>query len=629
MFTERRLMFYSTLTTLSLLGAVVKLGAGYLNTAQSTRTALQSMIPPAELEKTMTRLFGLAAFSPFNFQQVSQAFRSIFVGFHAIGISAQETERTLKNMMDALAQGGFLTERNVRQVSNALQDLGFQGVLTQRMVTRLGQIGVPIRPALIHQLHLAADQMQNVGKMGIPAAVAIEAVNREIERTSFHDAARRQALNTLYGNLQVLRDFIGMAAGRTVGGGFSFLFKSLQRVNLELAKMSQAGKMVGFTDIVRIFDREWSPSTHAIINLFILLEYTLKGFIGTVFIVAKAVQVLIWPFAKLFGFVDRTHATMKALGITLGAIIGIWTLYRTTLIAVAIVEAILTIIQIAHGKVMKANTLILGTSSSKGLRGGVKGLIEAWKRWAFEWKLVQGSMTAYERAHTGALARLSRAFWRLVPAITTAAIQAWNFTAALLANPITWIVVAVLALTVGLVLLVTQVKAVNHWLRENYWWFSLIIMLVMGPLGLYVNAVIIISLYWKRIAGWIEAAYNWMKKLVGLKWAPGAGGGGFFSRLLNVAKFTPLNPLLGPTLAYEGIKRRQVGGWASGLTMVGERGPEMVRLPASSRVFPAGQMPAMAGAGIRITVVPQPIYFDRQKIGEVMASVVTDREARL
>jgi hypothetical protein len=300
------------------------------------------------------------------------------------------------------------------------------------------------------------------------------------------------------------------------------------------------------------------------------------------------------------------------------------------MIAVAVVEAIATVIAIAHGKVLRANSLIIGTSSGKGLRGGVKGLIEAWKRWAFEWKLVTGSATAYERAHVGVLARLSRAFWLLVPAIKKATIAIWENTVALLSNPITWIVAIVLALTVGLVYLVTQVKAVNHWLRENYWWFSLIIMLVMGPFGLYVNTVIIISLYWKRISGWIESAYNWMKKLVGLKWAPGAGGGGgFFSRLLNVAKFTPLNPLLGPTLAYEGIKRRQVGGWASGLTMVGERGPEMVRLPASSRVFAPGQMPAMAGAGIRVTVVPQPIYFDRQKIGEVMASVVTDREARL
>jgi hypothetical protein len=630
-------MFYSTLGVLGLGAGLVKLGFDYQNTAQSARVALRAMMPPAELDKTMSRLFTLAAYSPFNFQQVTQAFRSIYVGFSEAGISAAQTVRTLTNTMNALAQGGFLTEQAVRRLSNAYQDLAFQGTLTQRMVTRLGQLGVPIRSALINQLHLTADQMKNVGKMGIPARVAIEAINRELEKSPWVGAAQRQALGTLYGNLQVIRDFLGMAMGRATGGPFQFIFRNLQGINKELIKMGLAGRQIGLSDIVRVFDRQLSPSTHLIINAFVLLEYTLKGFMGIWFALVKTVQTILWPFDKLFGIVNQTQWTMKVLGTTLGILIGAWTIYKSTMIAVAIVQAISTAITAVQTFLFGKQVSVIGTKD-RGLIGTIWRLIKAWWAYVFVEETVQ-SRTAAGRfgglitrfKNTGPIARFTRFLWGLVPPLVAAGAAAWNFTVALLANPITWIVIAVLALTVGLVLLVTQVKAVNHWLRQNYWWFSAIIMLVMGPLGLYVNAVIIISLHWKAIANAIKAAFFWMKRLVTLRWVPivGGGGGGGLGLFGKILKYSPLNPVLGPTLIKEAIGRRQMGGWASGWNVVGERGPELVRLPGSSRVFPHGQVPAMAGDGIRITVVPQPIYFDRQKVGEIVARVITDRKARL
>lgn len=55
----------------------------------------------------------------------------------------------------------------------------------------------------------------------------------------------------------------------------------------------------------------------------------------------------------------------------------------------------------------------------------------------------------------------------LVVGLTAAAIAAAEFTAAMLANPVTWIVVGVMALVAGLVLLVTHWRQVWGWIQTN------------------------------------------------------------------------------------------------------------------------------------------------------------------
>jgi hypothetical protein len=68
-----------------------------------------------------------------------------------------------------------------------------------------------------------------------------------------------------------------------------------------------------------------------------------------------------------------------------------------------------------------------------------------------------------------------------------------------------------------------------------------------------------------------------------------------------------------------------------GPVVVGEAGPEIVMPPRGSRVIPHAQSVALAGGagpGINVTVMPQAIYFDSKKIGQIIAQVKTDKEAR-
>jgi len=60
----------------------------------------------------------------------------------------------------------------------------------------------------------------------------------------------------------------------------------------------------------------------------------------------------------------------------------------------------------------------------------------------------------------------------LIPAIGAAATSVWTFTAALLANPITWIVVAIIALIAAIVLLWKNWDQVSEWLIKSWEWIK-------------------------------------------------------------------------------------------------------------------------------------------------------------
>jgi hypothetical protein len=637
LFTGRRLMFYGTLGFLALGASVAKLGFSYESTLQQARVALLPVLgSTSALNEQLNKLFGLAALSPFQFKDVVTGFTTFYKAAHLSGLGVDEVNRTLQNVTDALsAVPGKATAANLNRVTTAFQHMLNLGRPTGRLMQQLASLGIPIEAVLKKQLHLSDMQLRNIARSGITTRQVLDAFNAFIEGTKgYTGQAAATQLQTLTGAWSSFKDFLSQAAGGGEGGVFHSLTKLLAGVDIELGKITKTGKAATLTDVANALDKRVSPSTHIIVNLFITLQTALKTVIISFAVLFKVVTFLLKPLdfvASLFG---ANKAAAKLLGIVLGILITQFLLARTAMILFSFAS-------------------ILTTFSLKGLATMVRVLIgaEGLQMLSLALKRVIIGMigSSIATSEFAAATRLMYGFWKtkgligifrllptylrlIAPGFMRAAAASWAFTASLLANPITWIVLAVVALTVGLVLLVTQVKSLNHWLKENYWWVSLLVIVLMGPFGLYIDAVVGLSLYWHRIADAIRAAYEWMKKLVTLKWVPGVGGGhgGFLSRLVNFASYTPLNPLLGPRLAARAIAHRQSGGYASGMTMVGEHGPEMLRLPQGSRVFNQTQVGAgFAGGGaLVIKVVPQSIYLDGRKVGEAISTVVTGKEAR-
>lgn len=100
----------------------------------------------------------------------------------------------------------------------------------------------------------------------------------------------------------------------------------------------------------------------------------------------------------------------------------------------------------------------------------------------------------------------------LIPAIWGAVVATWSFTAALLANPITWIVIAVIALIAAIVLLVVKWKVVKEALANfGSWCYEKVIKPVCDWfVWLWGKIVSIATSIWGSIKGVFGSVVGWI-----------------------------------------------------------------------------------------------------------------------
>jgi len=102
---------------------------------------------------------------------------------------------------------------------------------------------------------------------------------------------------------------------------------------------------------------------------------------------------------------------------------------------------------------------------------------------------------------------------------------------------------------------------------------------------------------------------------VGVSYASAVGVGG-------------METLLSKDLNGNGVVGRAAGGMTwGGLTRVGERGPELVRLPKGSQVYSNTRSAQMASAGTQPIVVHSVIQLDGKTVAESTRTYAQDREA--
>jgi len=174
------------------------------------------------------------------------------------------------------------------------------------------------------------------------------------------------------------------------------------------------------------------------------------------------------------------------------------------------------------------------------------------------------------------------------------------------ANPVVLIIMAVLALTAGLVVLYLKWKPFHDIVNktfEIFWrhpWAAALIPII-GQLIIMAKIMAAIYDHAHGIAMMVQHPIR------------SAQHGGILGAALHYGGY------LLPGFANGGIS-------SGGLAMVGERGPEIVHLPRASVVQPFSSN--MLSGGMAIHVYPQDIYLDSKKIGTVLATAITDKEAR-
>ena len=571
MYTARRYAFYATLAITGLAVEVARLGFSYLSTVQSARVALKGMFPDkGQLTETINQLYKLSTLSPFLFKDTLTAFRTMAPAMKNAGISSTETLHTMKAVMDALSQSGRTSVGALTRVSVQLQHMANIGRPAGQIILALARDGLPVYPALRKELGLTGTALENLSSTGVTAQQVIKALDKFIETSPIYKGqAFKQATSTLQGNWQMFKDILSQASGRSVGGLFGGLMSRLVAVNKYLQPLFQHNKPIGMYDIAAAIDHSLSPSTHLILNLFIMFTTALKALVFWFGLVAKIIQIVLWPLDKLLSAFGLGHTVAKLFGGTLGTLAAIFLLGKLALLPLVLaIDLFKTAITAARSIAIAYRVVMLILNGE----------------WAAATAIIMGNTAATTTNTTANVANATSEADRL-------AIMG--------------------ALSDGIV--GTTVATTGATIATDAWNVSLVTLL--GTLGLVVGAVAamyFVARHFHTRIGFgpnlnpqpatpqqqkqqhhFDKHQSWFSKTFGVLASGFASGG-------------------------------TVG--SSGLAWVGENGPELMHLPAATKIMPMGDS-GLAGM-IHVTVEPQAIYLDGKRIGQALATAVTDKEAR-
>lgn len=601
LFTARRYAFYATLAVSALAVGVAKLGFSYLNAMQTARVALQPAFNSSQaLTKELNTLYILAAQSPFLFKDTLQAFRTAYPAFHAAGLSVQLTNQTLKASIDALSEAGKTSPMALNRISVQLQHMANIGRPTGQVLLALARDGLPVYPALRKELGLTGRSLADMARSGLTAQQVIRAINRYIETSPLYKgAAFRQANLTLSGSWQQFKDILSQAAGRGEAGLFGGLHSALKRVNDDLVPLMRGGKPITLYNVATAIDRSLTPRTHVIINLFVFFTSVVRTMIIVLGGLMLIITTLLRPLDYLGSLFGANRLGARLLGIAFGVLISLFIIYKTA--------------------------VVLSTLAMGAWEVAVIGMIGGAKIAIFFLRILSFVMGIDFEA---AVLRAMYAMDAMKASMAFLTSEVYGLTVALLLNPITWIVLAVLALTVGLVVLYFKWKRfhneVNSFWKDLIYYSPLVALALtsaFGPIGAAVTALLLLIRYWKQFKSETGLTFSRQQPRGHGVFSTRPGGGK--KNVANTFFGINLGDLLHPHFARGGTM-----GY-SGRALVGEYGPELVTLPRGSVVEPFGQTTLDGAGSLSIHVYPQAINIDGKHVGTALATVTTDKKARM
>jgi len=652
LFTLRRILYGVTLTLIGAGGAALKMGYEYNTAIQSARAALQPFFGDAKtLTDSLNQLWTIAKYSPFQIQDMTVAFGKMAPAMLNLGMTGQDVTRILKDLTDALTVGmaGRVTPEALNRASVALQHLAYTGQLTGMSVLQLARDGVPIYAALNKELGLTTNQMHEVGKLGIPAQVALQAIQKYIETTpGYIDAARRISTHSVSGLWSTFKDNISQTMGMAEKGWFKTFQHILVRMNNFFNELQ--GHMKHTHNLFKALDQTLTPQSHMIINLWnhiVKIFFSLWAIVkkvGMTVLTNKAiwtgVGVAAWILAQALSVLS---GIIKGLGPLITPIITLLVLYKTYLWLTAENTVRNTVATVSWKLALKIlNPIIAAVTKKLGIYTTATRLASIWTD-----RFIKGPGGRFQ-----SFSKLEKAFLKLRDVIKFQVIpQLIAMDAASWSNPYVILAAAILVVIAAAVYMMVKWKQVHEFIKRHNW-----ILYIMGFISpflvlLYeirdhwnqlrkawdklwadispvvkpiINAFKQLAHYIERTAHYLEVGWHWLTKwpswLGGPSGKSSHGGGGL--DIGNIAKHFGEFLLHGmPIPSFQSGGSMVRSGWA----VVGESGPEMVHLPAGAAVYPSGSTHVQP---ININFTAE-LKVDGRKMAQVVARHQTSVNARM
>jgi tape measure domain-containing protein len=605
LFTVRRFLYSGTIAAVGMTTAVGILGIKFNANMEMNTVAMAHFLGGTiAARRELGFLYDIAARTPFEFADVTAAARK----FLAFGFTLQQTNRYLAIVGDTAAGLGVGSE-GIQRMVLAFGQMQAKGRIMGDELLQLQEIGVPALQILQQHLGLTMSQMKNIGNLGIPADVGIEALMRGLTKM-FKGSAAEQS-KTFTGQISTLHDYAMQLMGSLTLPLFNRLRdRVIPQMNLIVSDMQAAYvRGEGFAGAIRAVDERLTPRSHRVMQIFTQLRglvtdlWTTFRSLGAALIgVQGGAAFLIIPFMLLRGiFFVLAHTTK------------IWVPLLSTTIALFLTWKIYTLGLAAAQKLLAF--WIGAVTVAQNLN------VKANKALAFWTGILSVVTKGYVRGANGQFLAMTR-LQKVALSLRLAVFQlAAAFEFLFLTTPIGWIAL----LIIGIGVLYWKVKVFHDWVNQNWPYLAGLLISPFGVLAIYVVR------HFDAIKNHLSAFFNWVWKKVKwigdkLDWLKGKlphfGLPHFGLPSVSLPQFGL--PLLGG---------KAMGGSVinAGNYLVGERGPEIASLPAGTMVTPNNRLStALSKIGERIVIEirPAPVNLDGRKVAEVVFDQQRIAEAR-
>lgn len=292
-----------------------------------------------------------AATTPFSFTESEAAAKRLL----AYGIEYKNVMYVLRGVMSAAAMQGDPTK--IERISRALGQIHTRGKLVTQEVVQLTEAGIPAYEILQEKLGLAKDQLGDLGREGIEASVAINALVDGI--TERFGTTMMASAKTLKGIISNIKDNATMLAAGIFEPFTTGLKSGLNALGQFLFKLRETFELKGVGGVFEELFPEELHSTlrqtaaslsflaKSITSLFMqsgLLRMVFEALIRAFNALAPIVANVIAMLSGLVHVIASNQTAVKYLTAALAAAAAMWVVFKVKAVAAAVVTGVVTAI---------------------------------------------------------------------------------------------------------------------------------------------------------------------------------------------------------------------------------------------------------------------------------------------
>lgn len=293
-----------------------------------------------------------AAKTPFSFQESEAAAKRLL----AYGIQYKNVMYVMQGVLAASSMQG--NPQVIESVSRALGQIYTKGRLMNEEMRQLAEAGIPAYEILQEKLGLTQQQLQNLGKEGIPASKAINAlIDGMNERFGgVVDASSK----TLKGIISNIKDNATMLISGAFEPLLTYVKSGLNALGEFLFKMREIFELKGLGGV---FEAIFPPELHDTIRMFVanlgnlfqavvrlvgalggLLRPVIEALIRVFNAFAPILTTVLNVLSVMVSWITHNATAMRILTAALAAAAAMWVVFKVRALATTIVAGAIELI---------------------------------------------------------------------------------------------------------------------------------------------------------------------------------------------------------------------------------------------------------------------------------------------